>query len=61
MSKKCVKIEVFKDLQDDSKYNQNNSSLYGTNQYVAIDDFVETKTFENGVLRMIGLSKFNCI
>jgi ABC-type lipoprotein release transport system permease subunit len=22
---------------------------------------VETKTFENGVLRMIGLSKFNCI
>jgi hypothetical protein len=52
MSKKCVKIEVFKDLQDDSKYNQNNSSLYGTNQYVAIDDFVETKNFEgvNNVL-----------
>jgi hypothetical protein len=52
MSKKCVKIEVFKDLQDDSKYNQNNSSLYGTSQYVAIDDFVETKNFEgvNNVL-----------
>ena len=59
MSKKCVLIEVLKDLQDDSKVNLNNSSLCGTNQCVAIDDFVETKTFEevnnvfNSTIRLI--------
>jgi hypothetical protein len=52
MSKKCVLVHVLKE-QVNGPVNLNKSALCDTDQYVCVDDLIETVDFEEVLIKLL--------